>query len=568
MRLKGRYGLLLVLAAMLLIAACSSNTDGNQANPTPDGPNSGGANATNGEAAAEEPAEPTEKPRITSTVYDRGSVPASEGTLEDNRWTRWIQENGPVDVQFVSIPRWESQQSLNVMFASQDAPDLILEYDTAYRNQLYSQQLLQPLDELIAAHSPNYQAMLEAYPALGTAGVKDDGQIYEIARMNGLTTNHIMWIRKDWLDALELKVPETVEELFEVAVAFTEQDPDRNGQDDTFGIALSYISGMTVDFMFGNVFTRFDKQPWYPDENDELVHDWDRKQAAVAFKKRLFDAGVVDRDFLTDNNGDKAKQDFVSGKLGIWGSGMDFGAYEALLENFPDANPIPIALPESEFGRFSPVLANPVQSVAVINVLAEDPKAVMKHIDFMLEPDTKKMFRFGEEGRHHEVKDGCPVLIDDPALAEERSYIADFSMLFSIDADNPCEGWWNYNENNATPAQLAFRELRYDAMELYVNKERPIPAITHSEHMPQLPEDLFINQQNGFTAVYDILTRVIVNGAGGNVEQAITEAKTAWTRANGEAIDEWYATWYRENKETAFLRDDMYSLAMDIHFRK
>ena len=38
---------------------------------------------------------------ITVSIYDNGSIPAEEGTAEENRWTRWLNENGPVDVKFV-----------------------------------------------------------------------------------------------------------------------------------------------------------------------------------------------------------------------------------------------------------------------------------------------------------------------------------------------------------------------------------------------------------------------------------------------------------------------------------
>ncbi|MEY8743927.1 hypothetical protein AB9M62_31685 [Bacillales bacterium AN1005] len=31
---------------------------------------------------------------ITSTIYDRGAVPSGMGTIEDNMWSKWINENG------------------------------------------------------------------------------------------------------------------------------------------------------------------------------------------------------------------------------------------------------------------------------------------------------------------------------------------------------------------------------------------------------------------------------------------------------------------------------------------
>ena len=46
------------------------------------------------------------------------------------------------------------------------------------------------------------------------------------------------WVRQDWLDHLGLQPPRTTEELLEMTRAFTHDDPDGNGEDDTFAMML------------------------------------------------------------------------------------------------------------------------------------------------------------------------------------------------------------------------------------------------------------------------------------------------------------------------------------------
>lgn len=550
-----------ILALTLLSACTKAPAGGENDNSSTD------SNTPETTAAATD--EPKERGKITASIYDRGNVPAEEGTIEDNRYTKWLNGNGPAAVTFMSVPRWESQQRFNVLFASKEAPDLILEYDTNYRNQLYNQQLIMPLNDLIEQHSTAYRALLEENPILKKVTTKDDGKIYEFAKINGLQPNHVMWIRADWLDNLQLDVPQTTEELFEVAKAFKEQDPDQNNANDTYGMALSFISGMIVDYMFGNVFTIYDKQPWYPNEKDELVHDWDRKLAATEFKKRLFNAGLVDKDFLTDGNGDKAKQDFINGKLGIWGGTLDYAVFEALRANFPKARMIPMPLPESMMGSFSPVLQNPAQAVAAVNVLAENPEAVMEYVDFMLSDEAKTVMGYGiADDGHHSIVGGCPVANDSEEVKAQMSYRLDFFMLVSTDFSNLCEGWWNLKQENATELQWEMNELRFAASEAYLDENRPLPALTHSEHMPVLPADLQINQTNGFKAIHDALVKSIISGSAYSVEQAIADGQAAWKQANGQEIDQWYADWYKENKNNAFLTKDMYALVQDVFFAK
>src|SRR6478736_6061711 len=62
------------------------------------------------------------KATITVSNYDRGNIPAAEGTVEENRWTKWINERSPVTVKFVPVARAEAVRKLNVMFASGSAP--------------------------------------------------------------------------------------------------------------------------------------------------------------------------------------------------------------------------------------------------------------------------------------------------------------------------------------------------------------------------------------------------------------------------------------------------------------
>src|SRR3546814_8869937 len=45
-------------------------------------------------------------------------------------------------------------------------------------------------------------------------------------------------VRKDWLANLGLQMPETTEDLYDVARAFSEGDPDGYGQDDTYGLII------------------------------------------------------------------------------------------------------------------------------------------------------------------------------------------------------------------------------------------------------------------------------------------------------------------------------------------
>lgn len=499
---------------------------------------------------------------ISSTIYDRGSVPNGMGTIEDNMWTKWVSENGPADVSFVAIPRWESQSKLNVLLASGSAPDLIFEFGTSIRNQLFDQKQLMPLDDLIEQHSVEYKALMEKYPQLKQAGIKSDGKLYEVGRMNEVYPLVSLFIREDWLQNLGLEVPTTTDELLEVAKAFTEQDPDGNGVDDTYGVG---------GFEFGDnagLWRYTFNANWVDlDASGELQVGPNRLKEQAEFERQLYEAGVVDRDFLSDKDGSRSKQEFLNGKIGIYAfmtndfMGFATRELEALMGNVPEARLKVMPLPSTPLGHYAPVLNNPVQMTAVINARAKNPEAIMKYIDFLVKPDTGRTFRYGIEGEHYELQDdGRPVILDDEKFRNEVSWASDLTMLYS----RLEEGKYGYvanSFNEEVPSQKEAQRLFQEAIDVYMTDRLPVgEGLTHSEHMPQLPKELQVKFSNVTAAVNDIYTRAIIGGNNYTIEQAAADAEQQWMNGGGPEIISWYEEWWSNEKDNVLIWSDFYEI--------
>ncbi|WP_168120452.1 extracellular solute-binding protein [Paenibacillus sp. HB172176] len=542
-----------MVSAIVVLAGCS-NDNSNGSAPTNEENNSG----ANGQQ------EEQTKHEISVSIYDRGNVPSEEGTIEDNRWTEWLVENSGIDASFVAIPRSNPAEKLNTLFASGSAPDVIFEFNATIRNQLYNQKQLMPLDDLIEQNSSEYKEFLNKYPIIRKLTAKSDGQMYEFGRISGLNPNVVLMVREDWLEKLNLDAPETTDQFFEIARAFTEDDPDGNGVGDTFGMALSFASGMAVDQMFGSYHEATGDSTWVI-ENDKLVRQWDRIQAAMAFEKKLYEAGIVDKDFIADKNGDKSKQDFITGKLGMIGMAGGSGAaglqaYESLKQNDPDAKVIIIPLPESEFGSFTANVTPPVQTTGIVNARAEDPVGVMKYVDFLVKQDTQKTLAYGFQGTHwSQGTNGCPKAIDEAKNKQELSWNIDFSMLSSPGLD-ACSSFKN-SLNPTDPLEQEFIGLIDAAEEAYISPDRPIPLFTHQVYFPAMPEDIDQIRKSAEPNMFgNIYTKAVIGGSKYSVEQAMQDMQTAWKQAGGEKVDEWFDNWYQENKETAVLTKDIYEL--------
>lgn len=90
------------------------------------------------------------------------------------------------------------------------------------------QGIIIPLENLIDKYMPNLQAVFEKYPEYRVMCTAPDGHIYSFPWIEQLGSGKeaiqavggISYINKKWLDYLGLEIPETVEELENVLIAF------------------------------------------------------------------------------------------------------------------------------------------------------------------------------------------------------------------------------------------------------------------------------------------------------------------------------------------------------------
>lgn len=121
-----------------------------------------------------------------------------------------------------------------------------------------------------------------------------NGKLYGVPRSRTLARNGVGY-RLDWLNNLGLKEPETIDEFYEMLVAFTNGDPDGNGKNDTYGLGISSHTG-TWDIMqlwFGV------PNGWGIDGDNNLVpaHMTEEYNTALKWFRKIYSEGLVNPDF-------------------------------------------------------------------------------------------------------------------------------------------------------------------------------------------------------------------------------------------------------------------------------
>ena len=149
----------------------------------------------------------------------------------------------------------------------------------------------------------------DLYPNLRRAdkgvmsNISIEGRNFGIYRARDFPRSGFIY-REDWLQNLGLQPPRTLDDLYNVLKAFTDNDPDRNGVKDTFGMNwtgahmgpfhnLAVIHG--APNRFGDRNGRL--TPWF--EYQEFID-------AMNFSKRLYDEGIINRDFAATSTSDWA----------------------------------------------------------------------------------------------------------------------------------------------------------------------------------------------------------------------------------------------------------------------
>ena len=284
---------------------------------------------------------------------------------------------------------------LTLSLAGDDCPDWFRDQavGTAMLNDLVKQGLVAKLDpEMVKENMPNYMRWAEKYSDIMTEDPLNlysvDGEVYAIpdAKVD-LGRFCLMAYRQDWLDNLGLEMPKTLDEFTEVMKAFTFDDPDGNGVNDTYG----YI-GITgnADWAFSPIFAAFGTYPgiWYAKEDGSITRGEIEPETKEALKyiKELYDMGVIDPEWMTiDFEG--AKNKVVSSVVGCsWQNWLSIltpdGWWSALQEAVPEASWSVATGIEGDGGRKGIMQFNPLAGVGIVfgKHMEEEPEKMAKYL--------------------------------------------------------------------------------------------------------------------------------------------------------------------------------------------
>jgi putative aldouronate transport system substrate-binding protein len=415
---------LLILSQIL--AACASPTPAPTEEAMPAEPE---APAQAEPTAVPEPTKPPEP--VDITLWAQATVTESGPPPDD--WIAYdiIREKLGINLIYTIIPpAGDGETKLNAAAAANDLPDLFqITSSTNGRDNLYQYYqlgLIAPVDDMFAMMPERTKNHYDSQVLLDL--VSFDGSVYGLPEPPIIPKREGFVIRQDWLDALGLQAPTTPDELLEVAKAFTTQDPDGNGKNDTYGYG-AFIEGPGVGRRFNPVFGAYGVLDLWnfidatPDKFELNVRD-PQYFEAMKVMVAMNEAGVVDPDWPTLSK-DEFRARWKQGRFGImW---EDFAAltnksnYAPFDENFPDGSWTPLPALTGPGGEaYYGLNEGNFQIFAVSQRAADEGKkeAIARLLEWIA-TDGYYLLGFGEEGVNFNLDDKGFLNLDgiDPAQA-------------------------------------------------------------------------------------------------------------------------------------------------------
>ncbi|MEC0330495.1 extracellular solute-binding protein [Paenibacillus macerans] len=280
---------------------------------------------------------------------------------------------------------------------------------------------------------------LKEFPNLGKLDRKIldqtavDGKIYGLYTERPSSRQGVI-LRKDWLDHLGLRAPQTLEDLYEVMKQFTYNDPDGNGKQDTLGVVdrndLVYGIFKTLSSYFGT------PNNWKI-EDGHVIPEFmtDEYMDTMNFMKKLYDEKLINQDFpLTSKEIQRDK--FIRGEAGVFiGSMTDVQrlSIEARAIN-----------PDAEFtlvNRIKGPYGYKVWSIPNYNGLylfskkaiptEEELREVLGFFDRTMDKDVANIMMYGFEGRHYYTENGKVVLPEETSQLRVYEVNPLYSLLIA-----------------------------------------------------------------------------------------------------------------------------------------
>lgn len=243
------------------------------------------------------------------------------GSWENKDFVKKIEEDTGLKIEWVGIPEVSYKDQVAIMIAAGDLPDAFIGQipnfaqftDSFYR-----------VDDKIDEWIPSLKEFYEMSPNVKLAAVFPDGTAYGLpyTQMTGYRASKSLSINQTWLDKVGKEMPNTPDELFDVLMAFKNEDPNGNGMADE--IPFSFYKDRKFDLLLsGFGIAGYDAEDYaYPyvqvkDGKVEFYPETENYYNYLQYLNKLYTNGLIDPNGFMQEEVDMIAKG-TAGQIGVF----------------------------------------------------------------------------------------------------------------------------------------------------------------------------------------------------------------------------------------------------------
>lgn len=323
---------------------------------------------------------------------------------------------------------WSSSQQIekrNLAFASGDLPDALYGSWSLDKPDVvnYGSEgvLLRLNDYLNETYMPNFSRILKGSPELLTAISTPEGDVYALPTFNENDlpkTDDTLVINRVWLEKVNMEIPTTTDELFDVLMAFKEAgDLNGNGKADEIPMTFKYgqrntglmglmgFTGLVINNRASRM-TLKDGIPVFGPAEEEY-------KEYLTYLNKLFKNGLLDREaFTMDNPSYNAKTQTSTPVAGVISAWTAEGINRPIPGNDPTKEGEYVYLPPLKgSGGMEPVWTRRINAINAnlsfaISSGTKYPEELVRWIDLAYEKETSIQNYLGKFDVHIKKEEG------------------------------------------------------------------------------------------------------------------------------------------------------------------
>ena len=335
-----------------------------------------------------------------------------------------LEKQTGVHVETTEVNFFTASEQYNVIIASGDYPDMFKNIGSYYSTGLAGAQadeIIIDLTDDLAEYAPNYDFLIHSNAAQTPYFLTDGMALQFMGTYDSFINNQGLVVRKDWLEDLNLSVPETYDELHDVLVAFKNEKGAStpiymtNNCNITTLTEGYNVASFAASGNAGGAGGAAAGLPYFVDNGEvkcSLIEDDFRDYLKML--NAWLDEGLMDPDFISieyDPFSSYLDGQITSDQMGVWptsGEGVDKYTVPVTCMPSPVQN-------KGDMQHLTEMTLAPADDITSISISTgcEEPEIAMQWLDYWFSEEGVLLYNFGLEGVDFELDgDGTPVFTD------------------------------------------------------------------------------------------------------------------------------------------------------------